>query len=364
MPFSTGSGGGLGPRVLHPAEDRRSGCCSPLVLEGDWCPECFILPRTDGVDAVLHWFWRGTGAQSASSCEGQTEWVPFSSGSGGGLVPRVLHPVQDRRSGCLSPLVLEGDGGPECFILLRTDGVDALLHWFWRGTGAQSASSCQGQTEWMLFSTGSGGGLVPRVLHPAKDRGSGCCSPLVLEGDWCPECFILCRRDGVDAFLHWFWRGTGAQSASSCRGQTEWMPFSTGSGGGLGPRVLHPAEDRRSGCRSPLVLEGDWCPEYFILLRTDGVDAVLHWFWRGTGAQSASSCDEQTEWVPFSTGSGGGLVPRVLHPVQDRQSGCLSPLVVEGDWGPECFILPRTDGVDAVLHWFWRGTGAQSASSS
>ncbi|KAJ1137088.1 hypothetical protein NDU88_003501 [Pleurodeles waltl] len=178
--------------------------------------------------------------------KGQTEWMLFSSGFGGGLVPRVRHPVQDRQGGCLSPLVLEGDWCPDCFILPRTNGVDAFLHWFWRGTGGQSASSFKGQTEWMLFSSGFGGGLVPRVRHPVQDRQGGCLSPLVLEGDWCPDCFILPRTDGVDAVLHWFWSGTGTESASFCAGQTEWMPFSTGSGGGMVPRVLHPAKDRRS----------------------------------------------------------------------------------------------------------------------
>ncbi|KAJ1105182.1 hypothetical protein NDU88_002590 [Pleurodeles waltl] len=49
----------------------------------------------------------------------------------------------------------------------------------------------------MTVSTGSGGGIVPRVLHPAKDRGSGCISPLVLEGALCPECFILLVTDSV-----------------------------------------------------------------------------------------------------------------------------------------------------------------------
>ncbi|KAJ1140574.1 hypothetical protein NDU88_006923 [Pleurodeles waltl] len=107
------------------------------------------------------------------------------------------------------------------------------------------------QTEWMLFSTGSGGGLVSRVLHPVQERRSGCCSPLVLEGDWCPECLILCRTDRVDAVLHWFWRGTGAQSASSCAGQTGLMLFSTGSGKGLVTRVQHTPRDGPSCVTGP-----------------------------------------------------------------------------------------------------------------
>ncbi|KAJ1083057.1 hypothetical protein NDU88_003217 [Pleurodeles waltl] len=52
MHVSTGSGGGLVPRVLHPVKDRRSGCMSPLILEGDWCPEYITHPVTVPVASV------------------------------------------------------------------------------------------------------------------------------------------------------------------------------------------------------------------------------------------------------------------------------------------------------------------------